>query len=108
MKKKRVAIATSDGRLVNRHFGNSENFLIVDLFSDGSCELICVREFKDKEEDCSNEQRIEKRVVMLKDCDVIVANRVGLCALEKLSDKIVLERQGFIKDALKEIVEIFM
>lgn len=108
MKKKRIAIATSDGRLVNRHFGNSENFLIVDLFSDGSCELICVREFKCEEEDCSNEKRIEERIRLLKDCDVIVASRIGLCALEKLSDKVVLERQGFVKDALKEIIELFM
>lgn len=55
MKKKRVVIVISDGRFVNRYFGNSENFLIVDFFSDRSCEFICVREFKDKEEDCFNE-----------------------------------------------------
>ncbi|WPX09286.1 NifB/NifX family molybdenum-iron cluster-binding protein [Anaerocellum danielii] len=109
MKRKKVAIATSDGKLVNRHFGNSENFLIVDLFDDGSCDLICVREFEDQGiESCSSQQRMEKRVEMLKDCDVIIANKIGLCALEKLSDKIVLERHGLVKDAIKEVLELFM
>lgn len=94
---------------MNRHFGNSGNFLIVDLFDDGSCDLICVREFKDQEnETCSSQQKMEKRVEMLRDCDVIIANKVGLCALEKLSDKIVLERHGFVKDAIKEVLDLFM
>lgn len=111
MKKKRVAIATTDGKLVNRHFGNAESFLILDLFDDGSCDLVCLRDFdvESESQGCSNDKKIENRVDMLIDCDIVIANRVGLCALSKLKDKdkIVLEKQGYIKDAIKEVLELF-
>ena len=110
MKKKRLAIATTDGKVINRHFGNSESFLILDLFDDGRCDLVCLREFDEDDKDiCDNTQKIEKRIDMLIDCDVIIANRVGLCAISQLKDKekIVLEKQGYIKEALKEVLELF-
>lgn len=36
----KIAIATSDGKFVNQHFGRANQFLIVELKGDGSYEVL--------------------------------------------------------------------
>lgn len=108
----RIAVATGDGRLVDRHFGHTPEFAIYG--GDGEVfqlvEKRRVTRYCSGKEDCGEEDR-QNTVDALRDCDVVLSLRIGYHAREKLLKNGVLSFEMYdtvengLKNAVKKIKE---
>jgi len=82
---KRFAVASSDGRIVDKHFGHADTFYIFE--SDGNTfkyvDSRNVNQYCSGDEDCDEPGRGEV-FNMLSDCDGVLAMRIGLAPMQKL------------------------
>jgi len=104
----RVAVASSDGKVVNTHFGRASSFLIFDQLEDESYELIERREVtplcQGHEHD---EDDLQSLLSTLSDCQGVLVSRIGVEA------DLALRCQGqqayiitdFIPSALRTLTE---
>lgn len=84
----RVAIASTDGRNVDQHFGRCECFLIVDVDEDGSFEEIearyvtpvCMGGYHDQD-------KLKKGAEALFDCNFVLAAKIGPGAMDELEER---------------------
>ena len=80
----RVAIASSDGKYVNQHFGRATQFLIFEVAQDAYHFV----ERRPNQPSCNWEQpdenQHESTIALLKDCRAVVVSRIGPAAAEKL------------------------
>lgn len=105
----RVAVASSDGKFVNKHFGRSEQFLIFDINeAGGSYSFVELRQVAAP---CTNQQHDDDRLVAavnsLADCKAVLVSRVGPTALAMLAAQGVtaLEAPAFIDQALVKLAK---
>jgi len=74
----RVAVASSDGKVVNTHFGKASSFLIFDQLQDESYDLVEYRQVKPL---CSGnehqENDLHKLIDILSDCQGVLVSRIG-------------------------------
>lgn len=102
----KVAVASSDGKVVNQHFGRATQFLIFDI-EDGYYRLNELRKTspfcKDNEH---NDDLLNKAVELVSDCKAVLVSQVGPGAASILTEHgvrpIILPE--FIDDALKKIM----
>ncbi len=101
----KVAVASSDGKVINSHFGRANQFLVFSL-SKGSYEFIETREnspacsFGDHSEDS-----LDRSIDIIKDCQIVLASQIGPGA-EKLLGKRgikVLSGSSFLDDVLYKL-----
>lgn len=87
--KVRVATASSDGIVVNSHFGRAEQFQIIEADStDGSIEIVETRHMPaichgGEHEEAALEERIDR----LRDCKYILVSRIGARAEQELTKR---------------------
>ena len=81
----RVAVATSDGKRVDLHFGNADSFAVYDVTAAGS-ELVATRAIADHQ---TSEEEDRREVVcrMLADCPVLLVGKIGPAPQEKLAGR---------------------
>lgn len=100
----RVAIASSDGKYIDREFGRASQFVIFEL-SDKDYRFV---ETKNNEASHQGFQEnvLIKTVELLADYELVVANKIGLIAMTMLKDKGVqpILFEGSIEDALNRII----
>jgi len=104
----RVAVASSDGKIINQQFGRAGQFLVFDVSEteDKTVQFVVLREnklpFNARQPD---EEALAATVNMLADCQLVLANRIGLKALAALCAKgiIALEITDFIDDTLEKV-----
>lgn len=102
---KKFAVGTSDGKVVNAHFGRTPMFLIYDI-SKESIEKIEVRE---NEPGCSNlnepKGTMENTITLIGDCDYVVVSQIGKPMVQRLEQSGIraLVIRDFIDDALIEM-----
>jgi nitrogen fixation protein NifX len=102
----KVAIASSDGKYVNQHFGMATQFLIFIVKDDGTYEFLELRENKPA---CSveghTELSMEESVELISDCKVVLASQIGPAAIDILLSHHIEPyiAPGFIDDVLKQI-----
>ncbi len=77
-----VALATSDDKSVNQHFGSAKRFVIFGLSRDERRPL-GERAFADAVQD-GNEDKLVDKLQWLKGCDVVVCAQVGQSAAKQL------------------------
>ncbi|HEY6007878.1 MAG TPA: NifB/NifX family molybdenum-iron cluster-binding protein [Geobacteraceae bacterium] len=86
----RVAIATSNGRNVDEHFGRARSFRIY-VLENGSFKLL---EGRESVPPCGgsqhDDQAMERLVDMLADCSAVAAAMIGPGAIDALLDRGVL------------------
>jgi len=102
----RVAVASSDGKFINRHFGNTPQFLIFDI-EDGSFTFLeCRRNIPPCFGQEHDEGRLEQAVSLLADCRKVLASRIGPGAAKKLVDSGIdpWEIIGFIDGVLEKSI----
>ena len=103
----RVAVATSDGYLVNRHFGRAERFDIYAALDDLS--------FRREEERflpavCQggdhSEEAMQARIASLKDCSCVLVSRIGLTAAMALEAENMkaYEIPGYVEESLDQLI----
>jgi len=103
----RIAVATGDGRLVDRHFGHTSEFAIYG----GDGEVFQLVEKRQVARYCSGKEDCEEvgrhnTVNALKDCDGVLSLRIGYQAREKLLKNGVLsfELYDTVENGLKHAV----
>ncbi len=81
----RVALASSDGIVVNRHFGKSEKFQIYEVNDEHEAKFIEERENTPScQEFEHSEEALLKAIKVIKDCRVVFVSRIGAGAYDEL------------------------
>jgi len=80
----KIAIASSDGKFVNQHFGRAQQFLIVELKDDGSYEYLETRQNKPACAIDSHDSLLEDAVNLISDCDGVLVSDIGRGAADML------------------------
>lgn len=102
----KVAVASSDGKFINRHFGHSNQFLVFELDETNYKFL----ELRQNAPPCNGQEHHEGKMAesidLLSDCRAILASRIGPGAAALLSSRgiIPLEVPDFIDDTLKKLL----
>ncbi|NJD76138.1 MAG: dinitrogenase iron-molybdenum cofactor biosynthesis protein [Candidatus Methanoperedens sp.] len=99
----KMAIATSDDKVINQHFGKARRFVIIE--SDG--EEIKVLEVRENRPACGSleygghaDDVLEKSISLINDCDAVLCSRIGGGAAEALQSRGIepVEAPGFIEE----------
>lgn len=102
----RVAIASSDGKYINLHFGQADRFIVVDVGETG----YAVAETRQCAPACAcaaNEKGgFDNIAGLLSDCEAVFVSRIGGAAAQAMFLKgvRVFETPYFIEDVLNKIV----
>jgi predicted Fe-Mo cluster-binding NifX family protein len=101
----RIAVATSDGKNVDLHFGSADIFLIFEIEENN----VNFLEIREKPRVLINEHsdRWTVSLKLLKDCDAIFCSRIGNEPKEALQNKGIetFESKKTIKEAVKDYLE---
>lgn len=102
----RVAVISSDGKVINQHFGKASRFLIFDIED----KIKFIEERKNipvcgTAEDGHTDDAIIRTISLIKDCNIILCAKIGGRAEDELKKYGIksIETPYFICDALKEI-----
>lgn len=104
-----IAVASSDGKVVNQHFGHSRQFLIFEVRDKSSWEF---KELRNTQPACSenrhSEASMQEAVEALSDCCAVLASQIGYGAVQALNLKGIraFVVRDIIADALNEVVPI--
>ena len=101
----RVAFASSDGYVVDTHFGRATSFFIYQYFEG---EYVFVEERKVTPVCLGGEHSTEKmkgNVALFSDCQYIVASRIGMGAMAIIQDSSItpMALPGDITDAMEKL-----
>lgn len=103
----KVAVASTDGKFINEHFGRAKAFYIIDI-NENSYSYIetrvippCCKNGEHSESDFDNV------INLLSDCDGIFVSRIGAIASTYLiSHRLrVFEAPGFIDDVMDKVIK---
>lgn len=104
----RVAVASSDGKFINQHFGHAKQFLIFEIDEKTSADFQFL-EVRNNTPVCSHQHHDEDRlravIDQLIDCKVVLASQIGPGAQTALeaSNIMAYSMADFIEPALKRI-----
>lgn len=83
----RIAIASTDGKVINQHFGHAESFHIIDLYEDSYSFV----ETRVNTPTCTGQEHpahaFDRVIRLLSDCEAIFVSRIGLSAASQLNSK---------------------
>jgi predicted Fe-Mo cluster-binding NifX family protein len=102
-----VAIASSDGKFVNQHFGRAQQFLIVEIKDDGSYEFL---ERRKNVPSCNptGESTTKDTIELISDVEGVLVSQVGPGAADRLIahgiQPIIIPM--LIDDALKKVYSL--
>ena len=102
----RIAVASSDGKVVNRHFGHTGRFLIFEL-ADGAFKFLESRENLPACRAGRHEPAdLEAAAEVIRDCAYVVASRIGPGAAAVLLDRGIRAYvvADFVEDALRKLL----
>lgn len=104
-----IAFASSDGKVVNQHFGKAKAFHIVEVddeeksykYIESRVNNPCCKEFEHSDDD------LQKSISLIKDCSIVFIAKIGRGAYAKLQENNIkaIEAPYFIEDILKELLE---
>jgi nitrogen fixation protein NifX len=102
----RVAVVSSDGKVINQHFGKAHRFLVFDIED----KIKFIEERKNMPvcgtaEDGHTDESINNTIFLIKDCNIMLCAKIGGRAEEILKKYGIqsIETPYFICDALKEM-----
>lgn len=105
--KYRVAVATSDGIVVNQHFGKADKFRIYDINQDNTIDF---REERKVEIVCQggvhDDLRLKENINYLLDCKYVLVSKIGLGAVNTLEQANIrpMEIPGIIEESIKKLI----
>jgi predicted Fe-Mo cluster-binding NifX family protein len=104
----RTAIATSDGIVVNQHFGHTDSFLIVDVDDEGQPHTVEQRRVQPLCDGGNHDEgRLAAAVEALSDCEYVLVSRIGPGASVALEQRgiTVYEVPGVIEESLNKLFQ---
>ena len=105
----RVAVASSDGKFINQHFGMAQQFLIFEINDEGKYEFIELRENVPAcDVEGHTEDAMNRSIKLISDCKVVIASQIGPGAIDILLKNNIdpYIAPTFIDEALKELAGI--
>jgi predicted Fe-Mo cluster-binding NifX family protein len=102
----RIGVASTDGIVVNQHFGRAEEFIIVDVDENGK---LYRQENRQVEPICEggnhDDGKLNHMLNILSDCQYILVSRIGQGAEAALEQKGIkaFEIPGIIEDSVKKL-----
>jgi predicted Fe-Mo cluster-binding NifX family protein len=106
----RIAVASSDGKMVNQHFGRAEQFLILDV-QDEAIEVVEVRKIMpscgSSEYSGHDDNTLTRAVALIADCEAVLCSRIGLGAQGELRRQGIqpVETGDFIEASIQSYVQ---
>jgi nitrogen fixation protein NifX len=103
----KVAVASSDGKYINQHFGMASQFLIFELNDDGTHKFLEL--LRENKPTCSTEGHselsMEESVKLISDCQAVLAGQIGPGAIDILLKNNIdpYIAPTFIEDALDQL-----
>ena len=103
----RVAVASTDGKVVNEHFGHAEAFHVFDVGETGFTFLESRAVAPACGPDGHEDSAFDRIVALLSDCDAIFVARIGHGAAEYMISRgvRVFESPYAIEDVLAKVVQ---
>ena len=104
----RVAVASSDGKVINQHFGRSRQFLIFEIAESGEWTFV---ELRENTPPCEmgehHEDDMRRTAELLSDCNTVLSSQIGPGAEQILREKGITAYSitDFIDRALKKLVD---
>lgn len=101
----KIAVGSSDGKVVNAHFGRAPQFLIFEVTTD----MIRFDELRENLPGCSNLDappgNMNDTIQLISDCQYVIVSQIGPSMVQRLSEKNIkaLVIKNFIEEALLEI-----
>lgn len=105
----RVAVASTDGKVINQHFGHADQFLIFDLSGSGfqffeirKCVPIC----GSSGQPGHSNDAMEERMRQIEDCEAVFCSRIGYGMQKELTARGIrpVEAADFIEAALRRLL----
>lgn len=103
----RIAVASSDGKVVNQHFGKATRFLIYEVNGD----KIEYKETRKNDPSCGtgeegqghDDDALARAIALIADCETVLCARVGMGAYDELMGHGILpfEARDMIEPAIK-------
>lgn len=103
----KIAVATSDGIVINQHFGKADKFRIYDINQDNS---ICYKEERNVTPLCQagthDAFQMKERCKSFLDCKYVLASRIGQGAVHALEQEGIspMELPGMIEESIQRLV----
>lgn len=103
----RAAVATSDGIVVNQHFGRADKFKIYDIYQDNTIHFVEERKVVPV---CQSGMHdpfgMQERVKCFSDCKYVLISRIGQGAINALEQEgiIPMELPGIIEESIRRLV----
>ncbi len=105
----RIAVASSDGKMVNQHFGKAREFHILEV-NQGKVKLIEIRK---SQPTCGTgeyghaENAMKCTINLLSDCQAVLCSRIGEPAKREILEHGIqpLEARDFILDAVNKFIQ---
>ena len=103
----KVAVVSSDGKVINQHFGKASRFLIFEI----NCDEISFVEAREITPLCGSadygnaDEVLSRTISLITDCGALLCARIGRRPKEELRKKGIkpIEAPYFIHEALKNI-----
>ena len=106
----KIAVASSDGKIVNQHFGKATQFLIFEMEENTYrfLELLKTTPFCNNFE--HNDNKLLSAVDALESCRAVVVSQIGNGAAEALRNKGIepIDVHNFIEDALRKLLKYYL
>lgn len=105
--KYQVAVATTDGIVVNQHFGRAESFQIYAIDKENAFHLTGERKFPPLcQGGVHDDLQMKERGRGLSDCKYVLVSKIGQGAINALEQEGItpMELPGFIEEALKRLI----
>lgn len=108
--KYRVAVASTDGKVVNQHFGKADIFYIFEVDTE-KAESFELTEIRQTDAVCEggehSEKRLEEAIQRIKDCAYVLVSRIGYRAENALTAVGIqaFELPGIISESLDELLK---
>ncbi len=102
----KVAVASSDGKYVNQHFGVVQQFLIFEIDDEGEYKFLELRKnIPACEVGGHTDEAMARSVELISDCDAVLASQIGPGAVNALAARGIeaYVAPTFIDQALKEL-----
>jgi predicted Fe-Mo cluster-binding NifX family protein len=103
----RIALASTDGKVIHQHFGRATQFVIVDIHA----QSYAVVERRDTEPICNDyahdDNALAETVALLGDCAAVFAAKIGQGAVNALQRAGIraFEAPGAVEDILAQIID---
>lgn len=107
--KTRIAVASTDGKVVNQHFGRADRFYIIeaDTVNTGRFQL---KEIRQTDVFCEggehDDNRLDKAIERIADCEYVLVSRIGYRAANAVEAQgiRVFELPGIISESIEELL----